>query len=142
MTKMKHCARKCYPYTAFIQFRIRQKLQSRCACLPRQLSSDEVFTPPALANRMLDLLPQSLWSDPQARFLDPACKSGVFLREIAKRLGKGLEQTIPDRQERINHIMKNQLFGIAITKLTALMARRTLYCIQTRQRQIFGVHRF
>jgi len=92
------------------------------------LSSDEVFTPPALANRMLDLLPQSLWSDPQARFLDPACKSGVFLREIAKRLDKGLEQTIPDRQERINHIMKNQLFGIAITELTALMARRTLYC--------------
>ncbi|WP_304226298.1 Eco57I restriction-modification methylase domain-containing protein [Gracilinema caldarium] len=92
------------------------------------LSSDEVFTPPALTNRILDFLPQSLWSDPQARFLDPACKSGVFLREIAKRLDKGLEQIIPDRQERINHIMKNQLFGIAITELTALMARRTLYC--------------
>lgn len=92
------------------------------------LSSDEVFTPPVLANRMLDLLPQSLWNNPEARFLDPACKSGVFLREIAKRLDKGLEQTIPDRQERINHIMKNQLFGIAITELTALMARRTLYC--------------
>lgn len=92
------------------------------------LSSDEVFTPPSLANRMLDLLPQSLWSNPEARFLDPACKSGVFLREIAKRLDKGLEQRIPDRQERINHIMQNQLFGIAITELTALMARRTLYC--------------
>jgi len=92
------------------------------------LSSDEVFTPPVLANRMLDLLPPSLWSNPDTRFLDPACKSGVFLREIAKRLDKGLEQKIPDKQERINHIMKNQLFGIAITELTALMARRTLYC--------------
>lgn len=92
------------------------------------LSSDEVFTPPALANQMLDLLPESLWSDPNARFLDPACKSGVFLREIAKRLDKGLEHRIPDRQERINHIMKHQLFGIAITELTGLMSRRTVYC--------------
>ncbi|HNV36861.1 MAG TPA: Eco57I restriction-modification methylase domain-containing protein, partial [Rectinema sp.] len=92
------------------------------------LSSDEVFTPPALANKMLDLLPQTLWSNPGARFLDPACKSGVFLREIAKRLDKGLERGIPDRQTRINHIMKNQIFGIAITELTGLMSRRTVYC--------------
>jgi len=95
------------------------------------LSSDEVFTPPQLANQMLDLLPQDLWSNPEARFLDPACKSGVFLREIAKRLDNGLESKISDRQERINHIMKNQLFGIAITELTGLMARRSLYCSKT-----------
>ncbi|MGB9591026.1 MAG: Eco57I restriction-modification methylase domain-containing protein [Candidatus Kryptoniota bacterium] len=95
------------------------------------LSSDEVFTPPQLANQMLDLLPDELWNNPEARFLDPACKSGVFLREIAKRLDKGLEQKIPDRQERINHIMKNQLFGIAITELTGLLARRSLYCSKT-----------
>ncbi|WJI23519.1 Eco57I restriction-modification methylase domain-containing protein [Thermosynechococcus sp. B0] len=95
------------------------------------LSSDEVFTPPALANQMLDLLPADLWSNPDARFLDPACKSGVFLREIAKRLDKGLESQIPDRQERINHIMTRQLYGIAITELTALIARRTLYCSKT-----------
>lgn len=95
------------------------------------LSSDEVFTPPTLANQMLDLLPAELWSDPNAKFLDPACKSGVFLREIAKRLDEGLEGQIPDRQERINHIMKNQLYGIAITELTALLSRRSLYCSKT-----------
>jgi len=100
------------------------------SCLAN-LSSDEVFTPPQLANQMLDLLPQSLWSDIQARFLDPACKTGVFLREIARRLDKGLQAQIPDRQERINHIMKNQLFGIAITELTGLMSRRSLYCSKT-----------
>lgn len=100
------------------------------SCLAN-LSSDEVFTPPQLANQMLDLLPQELWSNPKARFLDPACKTGVFLREIAKRLDKGLETKIPDRQERINHIMKNQLFGIAITELTGLMSRRSLYCSKT-----------
>ena len=92
------------------------------------LSSDEVFTSPELANQMLDMLPQDLFSDPTARFLDPCCKSGVFLREIAKRLMVGLEEQIPDLQQRINHIMSEQLFGIALTQLTAEMSRRTLYC--------------
>ena len=92
------------------------------------LSSDEVFTSPELANRMLDLLPQDLFSSPKTTFLDPCCKSGVFLREIAKRLLKGLEKEIPDLQKRIDHIMSKQLFGIALTRLTAEMGRRTLYC--------------
>lgn len=97
------------------------------SCLAN-LSNDEVFTPPDVANRMLDMLPESIWSDPEATFLDPACKSGVFLREIAKRLDKGLEPVIPDREERIDHIFKNQLFGIAITELTSLLSRRSVYC--------------
>jgi len=92
------------------------------------LSNDEVFTPPNLVNDILDLLPQELWSNPNTRFLDPVSKSGVFLREIAKRLMKGLETRIPDKQERINHIFSKQLFGIAITDLTALLSRRSVYC--------------
>lgn len=95
------------------------------------LSSDEVFTPPQLANQILDMLPKTIWGDKNARFLDPVSKSGVFLREIAKRLDEGLENTIPDRQERINHILKNQIFGIAITELTALLSRRSVYCSKT-----------
>lgn len=92
------------------------------------LSNDEVFTSPKLANLMLDLLPNELWSNPKAIFLDPVCKSGVFLREIVKRLDKGLTNQIPDKQTRINHICKNQVFGIAITGLTALLSRRSVYC--------------
>ncbi|HQG81638.1 MAG TPA: Eco57I restriction-modification methylase domain-containing protein [Smithellaceae bacterium] len=95
------------------------------------LSSDEVFTPPQLVNQILDLLPEDLWSNPKSTFLDPACKSGIFLREIAKRLDSGLEEQIPDRQKRINHIFKNQLFGLAITELTGLLARRSVYCSKT-----------
>ncbi len=95
------------------------------------LSSDEVFTPPQLANRILDLLPAKIWSDQKATFLDPGCKSGVFLREIAKRLDKGLEKKIPARQKRIDHIFKNQLYGLAITELTALLSRRSVYCSKT-----------
>ncbi len=97
------------------------------SCLAN-LSNDEVFTPPALVNNMLDLLPAELWSNPEARFLDPVSKSGVFLREMAKRLMVGLEPIFPDQQERINHIFKNQLFGIAITELTSLLSRRSVYC--------------
>jgi site-specific DNA-methyltransferase (adenine-specific) len=95
------------------------------------LSSDEVFTPPAMANRVLDLLPAEIWSDKNAKFLDPFCKSGVFLREIAKRLDVGLEKAIPDRQKRLNHIFRKQVYGLAITEITALLSRRSVYCSKT-----------
>ncbi len=97
------------------------------SCLAN-LSNDEVFTPPEIVNQMLDMLPQELFKNPDATFLDTACKTGVFLREIAKRLIKGLEPQFPDLQERIDHIFHKQLFGIAITELTGLLARRGVYC--------------
>ena len=97
------------------------------SCLAN-LSNDEVFTPPEVANRMLDLLPQELFRSPDTTFLDPACKSGVFLREIAKRLLVGLENEIPDLQQRVDHIFHKQLYGIAITELTSLLSRRSVYC--------------
>lgn len=97
------------------------------SCLAN-LSNDEVFTPPEVVNQMLDMLPQELFSNPDTTFLDPACKTGVFLREIAKRLIKGLEPQIPDLQERIDHIFQKQVYGIAITELTSLLSRRGVYC--------------
>lgn len=97
------------------------------SCLAN-LSNDEVFTPPEIVNAMLDMLPQELFKNPDTTFLDPACKTGVFLREIAKRLIKGLAPQFPDLQERIDHIFHKQLFGIAITELTSLLSRRGLYC--------------
>lgn len=100
------------------------------SCLAN-LSNDEVFTPPTIVNQMLDLLPQDLFRSLSTTFLDPVCKTGVFLREIAKRLNDGLKEQIPDEQERINHIFTKQLFGIAITELTSLVARRSVYCSKT-----------
>jgi site-specific DNA-methyltransferase (adenine-specific) len=101
------------------------------------LSNDEVFTPPEFANRMLDTLAEAwaannggadLWADSSVRFLDPCTKSGVFLREITSRLNKGLAAQIPDLQKRVDHILTKQVFGIAITKITSLLARRSVYC--------------
>ena len=110
------------------------------SCLAN-LSNDEVFTPPEVANAMLDMLPQELFRDPNTRFLDPACKSGVFLREIAKRLIDGLADQIPDLQERIDHIFHEQLYGIAITELTSLLSRRSLYCTKY-PNSVYSVSKF
>ncbi|MGB0265810.1 MAG: Eco57I restriction-modification methylase domain-containing protein [Candidatus Poseidoniaceae archaeon] len=101
------------------------------------LSSDEVFTPPSIANQMLDSVAEAwsadkdgadIWSDPNVKFLDPCTKSGVFLREIATRLIQGLEDQMPDLQKRVEHILTKQVFGIGITRLTSMLARRSLYC--------------
>lgn len=97
------------------------------SCLAN-LSNDEVFTSPKLANDVLDMLPVEIWSNPNATFLDPVCKTGVFLREIAKRLMNGLALQMPDEQVRANHIFTKQVFGVAITELTSLLARRSVYC--------------
>ena len=97
------------------------------SCLAN-LSNDEVFTPPSVVNQMLDMLPQELFWSSKTTFLDIGCKSGVFLREITKRLITGLAGEIPDLQTRVDHILHEQVFGIATTELTSLVSRRTLYC--------------
>ena len=119
-----------------VSFTLRGRNPDVLTCIAN-LSNDEVFTPPELAGRMLDMLAEAwaadhgganLWADKTVRFLDPFTKSGVFLREIASRLTQGLAQEIPDLQERVNHILTGQVFGIGITRLTSLLARRSVYC--------------
>ena len=118
------------------RFTLRGRNPDVLTCIAN-LSNDEVFTPPELANRMLDTLEaawaesnggKSIWSDSTVRFLDPCTKSGVFLREITSRLIKGLAESMPDLDRRVEHILTKQVFGIAITELTSLLARRSLYC--------------
>lgn len=119
-----------------VSFSLRGRNPDVLTCIAN-LSNDEVFTPPELANRMLDTLEDawaadnggaSIWEDSSVRFLDPCTKSGVFLREITSRLVKGLADEIPDLQRRVDHILTKQVFGIAITQLTSLLARRSVYC--------------
>lgn len=102
-----------------------------------QLSTDEVPTPPKLANAMLDLLPQEVWTNPDYRWLDPCSKSGVFLREIVKRLlFNGLVAWEPDFSKRREHILRNMIYGCGITELTGIVSRRTVYY----SRQAAGEH--
>ena len=122
--------------TAKVGFSLGNRNPDVLTCIAN-LSNDEVFTPPEFANRMLDLLEKTwaesnnganIWADSTLTFLDPFTKSGVFLREITSRLVRGLELEIPDLQKRVDHILTNQVFGIGITQLTSLIARRSLYC--------------
>lgn len=122
--------------SAQASFTLRGRNPDVLTCIAN-LSNDEVFTPPELAKSMLDMLAKAwaedhgganLWADKTVTFLDPCTKSGVFLREITSRLTKGLEHEIPDVQARVNHILTKQIFGIGITRLTSLMARRSVYC--------------
>lgn len=119
-----------------VNFSLRGRNPDILTCIAN-LSNDEVFTPPQFANQMLDSLAEAwaannggadLWADSSVRFLDPCTKSGVFLREIASRLTKGLAVQIPDLQKRVDHILTQQVFGIGTTQLTSLLARRSLYC--------------
>jgi len=117
-------------------FSLRGRNPDVLSCIAN-LSNDEVFTPPEFAKQMLDTLAEAwstdhdgadLWANPDVRFLDPVTKSGVFLREITRRLTEGLADQMPDLEARVDHILTKQVFGIGITKLTALLARRSLYC--------------
>jgi hypothetical protein len=117
-------------------FALRSRNPDVLTCIAN-LSNDEVFTPPDFANRMLDTLAEAwaannnganLWADKSVKFLDPCTKSGVFLREITSRLTKGLESQIPNLEKRVNHILTRQVFGIGITQITSLLARRSVYC--------------
>jgi hypothetical protein len=122
--------------TEQVAFRLRNRNPDVLTCIAN-LSNDEVFTPPDFANQMLDLLTvawadshdgANIWADSSLRFLDPFTKSGVFLREITKRLTKGLKDEIPALDKRVDHILTKQVFGIGITQLTSLIARRSVYC--------------
>lgn len=119
-----------------VSFTLRGRNPDVLTCIAN-LSNDEVFTPPELANRMLDMLAQAwaddhgganLWANRSVKFLDPFTKSGVFLREVTNRLVQGLAEEIPDLQKRVDHVLTEQVFGIGITRLTSFLARRSLYC--------------
>lgn len=119
-----------------VSFALRGRNPDVLSCIAN-LSNDEIFTPPELANQMLDLLEKSwalrhngenIWENSSVKFLDPCAKSGIFLREIATRLIAGLADQIPDLQKRVDHILTKQLYGIGITRLTSLLSRRSLYC--------------
>jgi site-specific DNA-methyltransferase (adenine-specific) len=122
--------------TTQASFRLQTRNPDVLTCIAN-LSNDEVFTPPEVASRILDTLTEAwaashnggnLWTDSSVKFLDPCTKSGVFLREVTKRLTEGLKGQMPDLEKRVNHILTKQVFGLGITRLTSLLSRRSLYC--------------
>ena len=103
------------------------------------ISNFEIFTPFEITQSMIELLPVEVFKKPEYKFLDPCVKSGIFLREIIYKLDEhlprkmhtdldsGIEYDLSDKKERTTHILRNMIYGIAISELTAYVARRTLY---------------
>ena len=104
------------------------------------LSNEQVFTPPRVANAVLDLLPAEVWTDPTLRWLDPGAKTGVFPREITKRLMVGLASVIPDDDARLHHILTEMVFAIATEEITGMMSRRSLYCSKDASSEFSAAH--
>ncbi len=103
------------------------------------ISNFEVFTPFEITTKIVSLLPEDVFKHPEYKFLDPAVKSGIFLREIIYKLDNNLPKikykdkdsgktyNLANKKERIEHILRNMIYGIAISELTGYVTRRTIY---------------
>lgn len=88
----------------------------------------QIYTPIPIAKEMVNILPEEVWNK-DTTFLDPACKSGIFLHEIYLKLMETplMIQDFPDKAERRKHILQNQLYGISPNDMCQLMSTRTVY---------------
>ena len=94
--------------------------------------TNQIFTPKDVVEMQLDLLEKECpgcFDDPDATFADLYVKSGYYLVLIAKRLYKSdvMKSIYPDDGERLHHILKKQIFGIAPSKITSLIAGNYFY---------------
>ena len=82
--------------------------------------TNQIFTPRTLVQKQLDILEQetpSIFTNPNTTFADLYIKSGLYITEMVKRLFTGLAQQIPDETTRLKHILENQVYGFAPTKI-------------------------
>jgi hypothetical protein len=70
----------------------------------------EVFTPRQLIEEMLDTLPAEVWTNKDLKWLDPAVGIGNFPSVVLDRLMVGLEEVIPNEEERRKHILEEMLY--------------------------------
>ena len=72
----------------------------------------EVFTPSVLIKKILDFFPQSVWSNPDLKWLDPSCGTGNFMILVYQKLMLGLK--ISSESERSKHIIQNMLYMVEL----------------------------
>ncbi len=88
----------------------------------------EVQTPNDIIEKMLDMLPQQVWN-PNTKFLDPACKSGEFLKAIFNRLLVSPlydEINFPNEVVKVLHILSEQIYGVALTETSYNLALKNI----------------
>lgn len=84
----------------------------------------EVFTPIDLINKVLDLLPENVWTNHNLRWLDPCAGSGNFLAIVYIRLMNGLKSWQPNDAKRSSHIIKNMLYFCEIDKANSALIKK------------------
>lgn len=92
--------------------------------------TNQIFTPKRVVKMMVDMLEEAypnLFTNPNIKFLDPYAKSGLYIAEITKRLYKGLQDQIPDSEERIRWILENQVYAIAPSNIIYNIVKNFVY---------------
>ena len=84
--------------------------------------TNQIYTPRRVVADMVDMFEKEnpgCFDNPDHTFADLYMKSGLYITEIVKRLYRNEEmrQLYPDDGERLKHILENQVFGIAPTKI-------------------------
>lgn len=91
--------------------------------------TNQIFTPKKVVRKMVDLLEEEnpgCFDDPDKTFADLYMKSGQYITEIVKRLynSEGMRRAFPDDEERLRHIFKHQVYGLAPTECIYRIALR------------------
>ncbi len=89
--------------------------------------TNQIFTPKRVVKMMVDKLEEEnpgCFDDPNKTFADLYMKSGLYITEIVKRLyrSEGLKAAFPDEKDRIRHILRHQVYGMAPTRIIYLIA--------------------
>ena len=87
----------------------------------------QIFTLRWVVSKMVDQLVYEnprCFDDPTKTFANLYMKSGLYISEIVKRLyrSEGLKAAYPDDKERIRHILREQVYGMAPTRIIYLIA--------------------
>lgn len=92
--------------------------------------TNQIFTPKRVVKLMLDKLEEeepNIFKDKNKTFVDLYVKSGLYLTEIIKRLYIGLEDQIPESNERLTHILEKQIYGFAPSNIIYSIAKNFVF---------------
>ena len=83
----------------------------------------EVFTPVELIESMLSHLPDSIWKNPELKWLDPANGIGNFPVVAFYKLNEGLKSWEQNDTKRRKHIINNMLYMLELQSNNTRIAR-------------------
>ena len=105
--------------------------------------TNQIFTPKKVVKMMIDKLEEESpedFTNPDKTFADLYMKSGLYITEIVKRLYAGLEDKIPDENERLKHILEHQVYGFAPSEIIYNIARNFIFGFDENAKNIDDSH--